>query len=169
MQPIKIEDLPLDVREGIRKSLQAGRKLDAVKLYYNETGASLLESKSIIEQEIDLLSSKCVQSDSEPGASSDDMDQMLDLIFAHKKLDAVKIQYQLSGSSLREAKKVCRGIDRPAERRMPRAVSRWTQRSSSMCQRPISVGVDCLGSRYCVPVLTRSKQVCWSIFNIKSQ
>ena len=102
-----MEDLPVEAQEKIRKAIRAGRKLDAVKVYYNQTKHSLLQSKKIIEDEMDRLKKIDPEGLEQLGESAgpDEMDQILDCIFANKKLDAVKIYKESTGLSLMESKK----------------------------------------------------------------
>jgi ribosomal protein L7/L12 len=107
-----IEDLPVEAQEKIRKAIRAGRKLDAVKVYYTQTKHSLLESKKIIEDEMDRLKNIYREGWEQLGetAGPDEMDQILDCIFASKKLDAVKIYKESTGLSLMESKKFIEGV-----------------------------------------------------------
>ena len=104
-----IGDLPFETQQKIRKAIGAGKKLDAVKIYRDaaKVKPSLLECKTIIENEMDRLKGESSGSSRqlESGAGSADMDQILDCIFAHKKLDAVKIYCNSSGVSLMTGKK----------------------------------------------------------------
>ena len=104
-----IDQLPFEIQESIRQAIGAGKKLDAVKIYRDAatTKPSLLECKTIIENEMARLRGEASGS---PGqveslAESDVMDQILNDIFAHKKLDAVKLYCSSAGASLMEGKK----------------------------------------------------------------
>lgn len=103
MKPIA--NLPIEAREKIRKAILAGRKLDAVKVYYTETNQSLLDSKKMIEVEMDRLKRNDQQHFMHSGEGVDnEMERILNCIFANKKLDAVKIYRDSTDSSLMESK-----------------------------------------------------------------
>lgn len=86
----------------IRREVQAGRKLAAVKLYKDWTGSSLLTAKNNVER---------IQagSEAEPvgfasGLSDDVMDEILDALQRGKKLEAIKLYKASSGKMLMESK-----------------------------------------------------------------
>lgn len=105
--PEVIDDLPQGVQEKIRQDILEGRKLDAVKTFREATGQNLLKCKTVIEDEWERLSSAHQQRLEQPEnpADSDELNQILDLIFTHNKLDAVKVYKDSTGVSLLAAKK----------------------------------------------------------------
>ena len=101
------ENLPEAVRAEIYKEIRARRKIDAVKLYQNATGESLLNSKVAVESLIDEQT-KNMSANSQEWADlqmADFHDQVLDAVFRNQKLDAIKIYKENTGVSLLEAKK----------------------------------------------------------------
>ena len=102
-----IDNLPLAVQEKIRRAILEGAKLDAVKIYRAETGANLLVCKNIVEEEMNRLKGSTAGT-VEQGLhlnQTGEIDQILELIFANKKLDAVRAYRDSTGTSLLEAKK----------------------------------------------------------------
>jgi ribosomal protein L7/L12 len=86
----------------IRLKLQIGRKIEAVKLYKDWTGSSLVEAKNYVERlagdhEFGLF-------EAAEGVDANQMDMILDAIRNGQKLQAVKLHKESSGSSLKESK-----------------------------------------------------------------
>ena len=106
-KPLDFENLPEKVRAEIFKEIRARRKLDAVKLYRDATGESLLNCKIAVESLMDEQA-KNMSANSQERAESQMAgfhDQVLDAVFRNQKLDAMKIYMENTGTSLLEAKK----------------------------------------------------------------
>jgi len=96
------DELTEDQVNQIRRQVQAGRKLAAVKLYKDWTGSSLLTAKNNVER---------IQTGSEvepvgfaSGLTDDVMDEILDALQRGKKLEAIKLYKASSGKMLMESK-----------------------------------------------------------------
>lgn len=96
-------DSPLtdaQIRE-IRKRLSEGRKIDACKLYQNFTDSSLREAKQFVES---LASVERSEADAPEDLDQALVGEILDLLEAGCKLDAVKLYKDHTGRSLLESK-----------------------------------------------------------------
>lgn len=91
-----------DQLEQIRAELRAGRKLQAVKLYKEWTGSSLLDAKQYVEQMKARHPADFAPMASGPG--DDEMDQILDALRQGRKIQAIKLYKENSGASLKDAK-----------------------------------------------------------------
>ena len=87
--------------DQIRKKLGDGRKIDACKLYRGFTGSSLREAKQFVEN---LSSGDPPISDAKEGSEEALVEQILDLLEAGCKLDAVRIYKDHTGKSILESK-----------------------------------------------------------------
>lgn len=106
--------------EQIGQLLQAGRKLEAVKLYREWTGSSLLDAKQRVERlPIDRQGPSAPP---QPDLGDDPMDQILDAIRHGHKLQAVKLYRQRSGVSLKEAKEFVESLTKELQIVEPTAV-----------------------------------------------
>ena len=104
---MNFDHLSEEVHASIIKEIQAGKKIDAVKLYQNATGESLLGSKIAVETLIDQQT-KNASDTNLLGLEIQSFpfhDQVLDAIFNNRKVDAMKIYMEHSGVTLLEAKK----------------------------------------------------------------
>ena len=86
-------------RQDIARAIDSGSKLEAVRIYKSATGASLLESKNAVEA---FMRGEAVSHANLADGSA--QDEILDAIFANRKLEAVKLYRSATGSSLKEAK-----------------------------------------------------------------
>jgi ribosomal protein L7/L12 len=88
-----------DLEQQVRTLLEQGQKLEAVKRYKEQTGTSLKEAKEAVE------AMEGGDSLSRPTEPQDDMEgELLALLAAGRKLEAVKIYKQRTGVQLIEAK-----------------------------------------------------------------
>ena len=93
-----------DLEQQVRSLLGQGQKLEAVKLYKNQTDVTLLEAKNAVES---------IQRATSPPEPASDMDvELLRLLEAGKKLEAVKIYKQRTGVQLIEAKQAVEALAR---------------------------------------------------------
>jgi ribosomal protein L7/L12 len=89
----------------VRSLLEQGQKLEAVKLYKERTGASLKEAKEVVE------SIERGESPTSPPEPDGDMEaELLRLLEAGKKIEAVKIYRQRTGVQLIEAKQAVEAL-----------------------------------------------------------
>ena len=93
-----------DLEQQVRSLLGQGQKLEAVKLYKNQTDVTLLEAKNAVES---------IQRATSPPEPASDMEvELLRLLEAGKKLEAVKIYKQRTGVQLIEAKQAVEALAR---------------------------------------------------------
>lgn len=101
-----------ELSASVRDLLQQGRKLEAVKLYQDRTGISLMEAKAAVEA---LENSE--PDTALPGASADFPEELqprvLEMLREGQKLKAVKLYRDTQGVALLEAK---RAVEALAER-----------------------------------------------------
>ena len=99
--PQAIEDL----EQRVRSLLGQGQKLEAVKLYKDQTSASLREAKDAVE------AIQRGEIPKNPPESDRDMEaELLRLLEGGKKLEAVKIYKQRTGVQLIEAKQAVEAL-----------------------------------------------------------
>lgn len=99
--------------DQLREQLHAGRKISAIKLYRQHTGASLVAAKNYVEG---LAAGRDLGTDDLPGQlPGTQLDEVLDAIEAGKKLEAVKLYKESSGVSLMEAKEFIENLMRELE------------------------------------------------------
>jgi ribosomal protein L7/L12 len=96
------DELTDDQVHQIRLELQAGRKIEAVKLYKDWTGCSLSEAKDYVQRL--PADHPAGTAEAANGVDANQMDQILDAIRDGQKLQAVKLHKESSGSSLKESK-----------------------------------------------------------------
>jgi ribosomal protein L7/L12 len=108
-------DARLVRRDEVERLLQAGQKIAAIKLYREETGASLREAKDAVERIADGRSAGMSFSAQEAGVSAQDGQEQEEagegltteiqrLLRAKQKITAIKLYREKTGASLREAK-----------------------------------------------------------------
>jgi ribosomal protein L7/L12 len=91
-----------DLKQQVRSLLEQGKKLEAVKLYKEQTGASLLEAKNAVED---------LQSATAPPESASDLEaEILHLLEAGKKVEACKLYKDRMGVQLMEAKQAVESL-----------------------------------------------------------
>jgi ribosomal protein L7/L12 len=102
--------------------LQAGKKVQAIKVYREITGASLSEAKTAIER-IEMTgileitsaqagSAPLAGSITSPGIPTEPLAEMARLIAQNKKIQAIKLYREYTGSGLTYAKDVVEQIER---------------------------------------------------------
>jgi ribosomal protein L7/L12 len=91
-----------DLEQQVRSLLGEGKKLEAVKLYKEQTDVSLLEAKNAVE---------AIQLNVSPSEPGSDMEaEVVRLLETGKKLEAVKIYKQRTGVQLIEAKQAVEAL-----------------------------------------------------------
>ncbi len=90
---------PEPLPERVRALLAAGRKIEAIKIYREQTGVGLAEAKDAVEK---LERGEAVDSGN-PVASDFDQ-QLLELIAKGKKIPAIKLYRERTNVGLKEAK-----------------------------------------------------------------
>lgn len=106
-------DARLTRRDEITWLLQTGQKINAIKLYREETGASLADAKAAVER-MELALRMGLVTPAEPRmpqipATSDDVPESLTreveaLLMQGKKIQAIKLYREQTGLGLREAR-----------------------------------------------------------------
>ena len=87
------------LEDQVRALLAEGKKIDAVRLYQQQTGAGLAEAKTAVER------IERGENPTEAAAAADAVEQqVLDLLKAGKKIDAIKVYRQLAHADLKTAK-----------------------------------------------------------------
>ncbi|MEV0838896.1 hypothetical protein AB0I55_04995 [Actinocatenispora sera] len=97
---------PADPAE-LRRLVRSGRKIQAIKLYRQRTGASLREAKETVERLGATGPLPAQHPDQGPGpdpAQGPDLSEVRQLLHAGRKIEAIKVYRQLTGVGLREAK-----------------------------------------------------------------
>ncbi|MCA9129674.1 MAG: hypothetical protein KDB22_21455 [Planctomycetales bacterium] len=87
--------------ETIRRLLQEGKKIEAVKLYREETGTGLAQAKEAVESIGDgLVPERPARTD----ASNELERQVLNLVGRGEKIEAIRLYREQTGVSLKESK-----------------------------------------------------------------
>ncbi len=103
--------------------LQSRRKIEAIKLYRQVTGSDLREAKEAVERveaalvagTLSALTASISPGNVQaPGPGIDEMTmlEIQHLIAQHKKIEAIKLYRQVTGSDLREAKEAVDRLER---------------------------------------------------------
>ena len=82
--------------------IRQGKKIAAIKLYREQTGAGLKEAKNAVDAYAD--GSAYTDADNNPSHSTQASPEVLELIRQGRKIDAVKLYREQSGGGLKEAK-----------------------------------------------------------------
>jgi ribosomal protein L7/L12 len=89
-----------DLDEQISQLLQAGQKIEAIKLYRERTGAGLAEAKQAVEQmQVDVVF-----------AETNLEEQLLNLLRQGEKIAAIKAYRERTRSGLKEAKETIEAL-----------------------------------------------------------
>lgn len=112
------------LNDEIRRELQAGRKIAAIKLYRQHSGASLVAAKNYVE---DLEAGRDPSADDlHSQLAGAQLDEILDAIQAGNKIEAVKLYKEGSGVSLMEAKEFVERLMRELDIDQPGSIPRGT-------------------------------------------
>lgn len=84
----------------VRASLANGRKIEAIKLYRELTGVGLKEAKEAVEAMMAAPSAAPVPS------SNLDLEPVRALVANGKKIEAIRLYRELTGTGLKEAKEI---------------------------------------------------------------
>ena len=92
-----------DVDPRVTELMKAGQKIQAIKLYREQTGAGLKEAKdyveSLFERKVDLIL-KHLGIDPNQGVD----EQIMELMKSGQKIEAIKLYREQTGVGLKEAK-----------------------------------------------------------------
>ncbi len=99
--------------DQVRQLLQAGHKIDAVKLVREQTGLGLKEAKDVVEaiERGETPELRAVAATTTHGSSGVDVDQINGLLLQHKKIEAIKLYREQTGVGLKEAKEAVEAIE----------------------------------------------------------
>jgi ribosomal protein L7/L12 len=88
---------------AVRQLLGAGRKIEAIKVYRQLTGVGLREAKETVER---LAATGQIPDRGQlpDPAQGMDLSEVRQLLYAGRKIEAIKVYRQLTGVGLREAK-----------------------------------------------------------------
>jgi ribosomal protein L7/L12 len=90
---------PASLADSIRSLLKAGRKIEAIKIFREQTGFGLAEAKAAVER----LERGGILDDNK--TITNDLDQhILELLAMGKKIAAIKLYREQTGVGLKEAK-----------------------------------------------------------------
>ena len=89
-----------DLEQRVRSVLEHGDKIEAIKIYREETGAGLAEAKSAVE----ALESGREPSIGDGSVDSDLEAEVLRLLGERKKIQAIKLYRERTGVGLKDAK-----------------------------------------------------------------
>ena len=144
-----VEKLSVEAEREIAEQIRAGNKLGAVKTYKLATGTSLMAAKTAVEA---MMSGESYSP--QDLAAGPNQDQILDAIFANKKLNAVKL-YKASSVLRGWNQRVHRSTHGATTRRESRVVQPKQRR---MCRR----SDDRHRASRRSDVVGRNKQMLWA-------
>ncbi|GIL28792.1 hypothetical protein NUM_40460 [Actinocatenispora comari] len=98
--PTRGPDPAQDLSE-VRQLLYAGRKIEAIKVYRQLTGVGLREAKETVER---LAATGQLPAPTRGPDPAQDLSEVRQLLYAGRKIEAIKVYRQLTGVGLREAK-----------------------------------------------------------------
>jgi ribosomal protein L7/L12 len=98
-------DAKLQHPDEIRQLLIASKKIQAIKLYREETGANLQQAKRAVDHmEAQVRREQEEAHLAAPGTGERNMEEVWRLIMAGQKINAIKAYRQITGTGLKEAK-----------------------------------------------------------------
>ena len=98
-------DAKLQHPDELRQLLIASNKIQAIKLYREETGANLQQAKRAVDRMEAQLQRELVETYlAAPGTGERNMEEVWRLIRAGQKINAIKAYRQITGTGLKEAK-----------------------------------------------------------------
>ena len=99
-----------DLLDGIRAHIAAGRKIEAIKLYRETTGAGLAEAKEAIEL---IEAGKPPKSGATASLGEDQALQgVADLVLRGRKIEAIRRYREATGLGLKESKDAVDALER---------------------------------------------------------
>jgi ribosomal protein L7/L12 len=99
-----------ELLDGIRAHLAAGRKIEAIKLYREATGAGLAEAKQAVEL-IEAGKPPAPGADASPGEDQA-LQGVSDLVRQGRKIEAIKRYREATGLGLKESKDAVDALER---------------------------------------------------------
>ncbi|MBL8058382.1 MAG: ribosomal protein L7/L12, partial [Anaerolineales bacterium] len=99
----------------VARLVQAGQKIEAIKLYRQLTGVGLKEAKDAVDQleagQVVQVGQLIVQQWTAGGGERPDLAEMRRLLLAGKKIEAIKVYRSRTGLGLKEAKDAVEAIE----------------------------------------------------------
>jgi ribosomal protein L7/L12 len=95
------EPTPDSLEGAVRSLLAQGKKIAAIKLYREQTGVGLAEAKNAVES---IERGDGLPDHAAAATAADPIQQILQLLAAGKKIEAIKIYRQQTNVGLKEAK-----------------------------------------------------------------
>jgi len=129
--------IPDEKLTEIEEALRQGRKIDAIKLYREYTGAGLAEAKAAVEE----LESRSPSAPGAPVNSAEPLPGVKAAVLRGEKIAAIMLYREQSGAGLREAKVAVEKIEAELRAKSP---DKFTAAAS---------GKGCLGMLAAVCVL----------------
>lgn len=116
-----MDQLSPETQSSINEAIAANRKILAIKLYRNATKADLKSAKAFVESQLAGGSGQALAESAHefPGVSEDEAGEILDAIFANRKLLAIKQYKSASGHSLKESKEFIESLTGQLQREYP--------------------------------------------------
>ena len=139
---------------ALRDLIATGRKIEAIKLYREQTDCGLKEAKDAVEAMEESMRSGAPVSfpvnSSPPPASvvspDDQFGQLHGHIFAGQKIQAIKLYREASGVGLKEAKEAVEAMEANLRREQPH---RFQTVQGKGCGAGMLLLCLCLGSAFC--------------------
>jgi ribosomal protein L7/L12 len=105
-----------DELERIRAAISSGRKIEAIKIYREASGAGLAEAKEFVEAfaEDPNAVGQAVRT-----LSDDDVEKIQAAIFAGRKIEAIKLRRDATREGLKEAKDFIEALEAELRRTAP--------------------------------------------------
>lgn len=125
------ETLSENEKQNIISCIRSGRKIEAIRLYREATGASLVDAKHVIEK----LAAK-LSGDPPPFAETGE-NEIAALLISGKEIAAIKLYREKTGAGLKEAKEKVEAL---AES-LNLAQHPMAQKKASGCGLPILMSV----------------------------
>ena len=93
--------------EQVKAAIQAGNKLEAIRIFRDATGKSLPEAKQYVEKLFVQSDDGAIKRNEEfdTGLDKEILEKISDAIVAGKQIEAIKIYRNASGKNLNDAKK----------------------------------------------------------------
>ncbi len=120
------QEIPEHVMDAILQQLLSGNKLEAVKLYKDQTQSSLAEAKAAIEGLSATIAQPAVQVFNDSSMES----ELEQLIYSRQKLAAVKLYRERHSVSLLDAK---HAVEKLTEELQTQSPERFIANSSTGC------------------------------------
>jgi ribosomal protein L7/L12 len=117
--------LSLQQQHKIHAALQASRKIEAIKLYRTFTGTGLAEAKNAVErieaEGFEWLGQPVEASDDGNSSFAEGRAQIVELLKAGRKIEAIKVYRELTHVDLKQAKDEVEAMESTLDLKKPSA------------------------------------------------